>query len=181
MKSASVILLTLLVSFTAMAEAPPSRVSAFLGSKAVSGSEWKPYEDQFEVGLAADINLGSLPVNLYIGTTASIDKHDSGDDEGKTTEQLLGISKHFSNILPFDSTTYVMGGIARIEGELTKSSVTEKDDAIGYFMGSGIVWNFTQHFDIGFEFRYSHAEITLGNEKVNAGGSHFGITTGFNW
>ena len=180
MKSAPIVLFTLFVSFCAAAEAPPSRVSTFIGTKNISDNTWEPFDSQFEFGVAADVNIANLPVNFYVGMNASIDKRDSGDDEGKTVEKLFGISKHFPiGGSPFN--TYVMGGVAHIEGELTKSGVTQKDSAVGYFVGGGIVWNFTQHFDIGFETRYSQAEIKFDDKDVDVGGTHLGVTAGFNW
>jgi hypothetical protein len=39
----------------------------------------------------------------------------------------------------------------------------------------------TDNFDIGFDVRYSKAEVTILNRDIEVGGMHYAETTGYHW
>lgn len=180
MKSVLKALPILLIPMGAIAEVSESRLSIFLGAKTMDDSAWNDFDQQAEISFAADINLGYIPVNLYIGASGSLDKKESGSDEGKTREYLLGVSKHFS-LSSAPISWYTTGGLAHIEGKISSGSLTHSDFTTGFFVGSGIVWNFSSNYDFGLEARYSKAEVELDGKGVEAGGKHIGVTAGYRW
>ena len=55
------------------------------------------------------------------------------------------------------------------------------DDAIGFWIGGGIYWTLGEHFNIGFDLRWSKAEVTINGVDGEAGGGHAGLLLGYHW
>ena len=169
-------------------------INAFLGMKYLDEDDWEPIEEQEEFGVAVDFKKQDWPVSIAIGYLSS-----SGDEtmlmydpflgtvpfdfEGETSELSFGIKKiwdHFPKARPF-----IGGGIALISAEAKGTalgiSVSDDDDAIGVWIGGGVYWTLAQHFNIGFDLRWSKAEVTLFGIDAEAGGSHVGLLVGYHW
>jgi hypothetical protein len=69
---------------------------------------------------------------------------------------------------------------AEIEAEAYGLSVSV-DDAVGFWIGGGVYWTLGEHFNIGFDVRWSKAEVTIDGLDFEAGGTHAGLLLGYHW
>ena len=80
---------------------------------------------------------------------------------------------------------YIGGGIAFVGGGFERRSSIgggdNKDSTTGLWIGTGAYWNLNQNINLGFDLRYTDAEISLFNTDIDAGGTHASITLGYNW
>ena len=80
---------------------------------------------------------------------------------------------------------YIGGGLAYIKGEISASlfgvSVSGDDSDFGFWASGGAVVTFAQRFNIGLDFRYSQAEITIEGVDGEAGGTHILGFVGFHF
>lgn len=177
-----------LITFSFNVEALTTRVSGFVGVKNMEDDAvWKPFEEQMELGLAVDFQPDSWPVSIATGVYWSADARDEQDvdlsyqeNNGTTTEMLLGLKRTWSfygtNLRP-----YYAAGLTYVSGERVEFGNTQKDSALGYWLGTGVYWSFTRHFDIGLDARYSRAEADFSGQDVDLGGTHLGFTLGYTW
>ena len=59
--------------------------------------------------------------------------------------------------------------------------IYESDAAAGVWIDGGVFWRLTKHLNLGFEARYSRAELDLLERGVQAGGTYFGLLLGWGW
>lgn len=157
-------------------------VNFFLGAKALE-DEWEPTEEQTEFGVEIDFRQKDWPVNIAIDISGASGEGSIGifDYESRTSELNIGVRKIWDKspqVRPF-----IGGGISFISGEFEWSSLgtSEDDSAMGFWVGGGVYWALTEHFNLGLELKVSSAEITLAGLDVNAGGGHFGLLIGYHW
>ena len=166
----------------------------FLGAKALDQDDWEPVEDQNEFGIKVDFKKQEWPMSIAIDYLSSI-----GDDtillydpwwgyvladvESNTSELCFGVRKiwdHSPRMRPFIGV-----GLAMISAEATVRtwalSLSDDDKAMGFWIGGGIYWTLTEHFNIGFNLRWSKAEINLFDVDTEAGGTHAGLLVGYHW
>jgi hypothetical protein len=105
-----------------------------------------------------------------------------------TFEGAFGVRKIWQswNVHP-----YAGGGIALVgagaEYEAGIFDIDADDAAIGPWLGGGVFWRLGSRFNLGFDVRYSSADVDLDfgagviQHNVRAGGFHGGITVGFGW
>jgi len=176
-----------LLAFAAVARADSGatgNVNFSLGQKFLN-SDWKSGDtdlrDQFEFGAMFDIRPQPWPINIAIDLLGSRIK-DNGIT-GDTSELSLGVRKYFledTTVQPF-----VGGGIADITGSESHrqqgSNVIIEDDAFGVWLMGGLMFRPTQHLNLGFDVRYSAANITFLDKDVQAGGVHYGLFAGYHF
>lgn len=167
-------------------------VNLFLGGKFLSESEWSPAHEQDEWGIEFDFRQEGWPVNIAIDYLRG-DISESGFDpvldsfieaRSETSEFCIGARKiwdHFPRVRPF-----IGGGISYVTAEYTLfapgiGSFSDSDEDVGAWLGGGVYWEVTRSLNLGFEIRYSFADVTLGGVDVDAGGEHFGILFGYHW
>lgn len=122
----------------------------------------------------------SWPVSLIYDLIGSGEVIENGvlKDEAYTVENHLGIRKTFelesSKIRP-----YVGGGITLVSAEIKNKSGTStvKDDDTG----AGWLVSINDSFNIGFDARYSEADVTIFNRDIKAGGMHYAATASYHW
>ena len=156
-------------------------VSLFYGSKSLDEVEWRPVDDQDEIGLMLDVQFSDLPLSVAFDYLTSDDTGIFEGDtyKGETTELHIGIRQYIDEgnaLVP-----YIGGGVATIEGEYSGRGRLETDEATGLWVGIGFNWMLGKKFHIGADFRYSSAELTLFNREVDGGGVHLGATAGFSF
>ena len=170
---------------------PSANLNVFWGYKLQTDSFFrdKEVDDHLEQGVLFDFNPGSLPVNFAIDyfrstnteTTLLLAATFTALEVSSSSKELdIGIRKiwdHSPNKRP-----YIGGGLAIIETEFEETffsqTKTDKDTGAGIWLNAGIYWTLGGHFNLGFDFRYSYAKITLLEQEVNAGGVHGGILAG---
>lgn len=163
----------------------------FIGAKVLDEDDWSPIEEQTEFGILLDFKKDHWPVSIAIDVLHSWDDafvHDpftgsSFKFEGNTTEINLGLRKiwdHFPIIRP-----YIGGGLAIINAEAKGSvlgiRVSDDDTSSGIWLNGGIYWTLANVFNVGLDFRYSKAEVTVFDVDVEAGGGHAGLILGYHW
>jgi hypothetical protein len=124
------------------------------------------------------------PVHIAIDVfgSADVEARPVADIEGRTSELCFGVRKIFGKN---DVHPFVGGGIASIygeaEGRVWIFSASDDDRAGGLWVDGGVFWRLGRRFNIGFDVRYSAAEITLADTDINAGGAHAGLLLGWGW
>jgi hypothetical protein len=103
--------------------------------------------------------------------------------ESKTSELSVGVRKIFEDSLYF--RPFIGWGLALIDADLdvqvSGGSISASDNSLGLWFGGGVYWPITQHVNIGFDLRYSTAEVTLSGVNMEAGGGHFGFLLGYHF
>jgi hypothetical protein len=188
-------LLVVVLPFTpAVAGDPDGHVNFFLGQKALD-SDWDPVDQQPEFGAIMSFGKSDWPVFIAVDVMTSAEEKEFFDDTfgqatftGGTYELAFGARK----IWKMGSThPYVGGGIAVIgataEVDLGFVDVDADDSAIGPWVSGGVFWRLGNRFNLGFDLRYSSAEVDLDfgsgivSQDVSAGGLHYGLLVGFGW
>lgn len=165
--------------------------NVFLGSKALDEDDWKPADEHGEFGVLIDFRKQEWPVNIAIDIL-----HSEGDGsayeplsglfidmDAETTEINPGVRKIWepgATVRP-----YVGGGLAFISADASLSAlgitVSDNDDAVGFWINGGVYWTLGTSFNIGIDLRYSHAKVTLFDVDAEAGGGHAGLLIGYHW
>jgi len=158
------------------AELPESSVSLFLGKNSMTKSDWEPVNDQSEIGVVLDLGRADSVVDLVAGYFAASDKA-VGSIESEASEFAVGARKVFrgdSGIAPFAE-----GGLAYISVKRSTASLSDSDNAVGFWLGGGVNFAVGDSVMVGLEARYSAADVTVFNVNRTAGGTHIGVTVGF--
>jgi len=154
------------------------QVNFFLGQKMLDKEDWEPAEDQSEFGAITTFGGEDWPVHIAADLLGSQeDVTEMGiDATASTTELDFGVRKIWgkNKLHPF-----LGGGLAVINGEIEALGVSVDDDGTGYWIDGGLFWRLGKRFNIGFEARYSRADITLLGVDGDAGGEHIGLILGF--
>ena len=167
-------------------------VNGFLGVKQLEEDDWWPVEDQGEFGVMFDFAPSKdFPVNFAIDFLFSAAEETVYDPffgsfvevTGYTSELAFGVRKYL--VHPgLKMHPYIGGGLALISAEFETDDgftiVSDDDTATGYWIDAGIVWTIN-HFNVGFDVRYSDAEVTLYGIDAEAGGFHSGVVVGYHW
>ena len=179
-------LLVLLAMPMAQAGEWTGNANLIIGQKSLEEDDWKPVEDQTELGILVDFRKVGWPVSIAIDLLGAGDVHESGvnKDTGFTSENHLGVRKIWD-----DTGTgfrpYVGGGIAVVFGKLeikTGATTVEEDDTgSGFWIGAGTYWTAGPKLNLGLDIRYSQADVTLFNKEREAGGLHTGLFVGYHW
>ncbi len=175
------------LSFAEAADNPwTGNVNFLLGAKALDEDDWDPIEDHGAFGVFLDFRRKSWPISIAIDSLSSSAEEEVGsnDLEGTTRELGIGIRKIWefenSSVRPF-----VGGGLAFIHAEQISrngfNAVLDDDTGVGIWLGGGVYWTVTPHFNIGMDFRVSGAEAELFNEDVEVGGASFGMLLGYHF
>lgn len=167
-------------------------VNLFLGGKFLEESEWRPAHEQDEWGIELDFRQEGWPVNIAIDyLRGDISESDFDpvfgsfiEAKSETAELNIGVRKiwdHFPRARPF-----IGGGISYITAESIVfapgiGSFFASDEAVGAWIGGGVYWEITRSLNLGFEIKYSFADVTIGGVDVDAGGEHFGLLFGYHW
>jgi hypothetical protein len=120
------------------------------------------------------------------------------DTDVDTTELNLGVRKFWGadKIRPF-----VGGGLAlvQLDARQTESGtlgpgapfstliVDDDGSGIGLWINGGFLYRAGEHFNVGFDVRYSNADADLSTAQVgsdlslDSGGIHYGVALGYHW
>jgi hypothetical protein len=187
----------LVLSTPALAADPDGHVNFFIGQKALD-SDWDPVDQQPEFGVIMSFGKSDWPVFIAVDVMTSAKEEDvpsqfccTATYTAATIEGSFGARKiwNVKNTRP-----YIGGGIALIsagaEYEFAGFIVDADGTAIGPWVSGGVFWRLGKRFNLGFDVRWSYAEVELEfddgaifvpDRKVKAGGLHGGITLGFGW
>ena len=161
-------------------------VGGSIGSKQLDDNDWSPQDSQGSLGFMLDIKKKSWPVSITYDLILSGDVNEKGSvkDEAYTAENQFGIRKTFelegSIVRPYfgGGVTFVSAGI---KNKTATTSVKDDDEGIGAWVGAGLYVGVTESFDIGFDVRYSEAEVTIFDQDLEAGGMRYAATASYHW
>jgi hypothetical protein len=187
-----------LVIFVSLASAQDQwtgNVNLFGGMKLLEKDSWEPIERQPEFGVEIDFREKHWPVNIAIDimnarsedTVSMYDPLTGPFDmkvSGYTTEFNVGIRKIWDEFPSF--RPFIGGGLSYIQAEFKGSisgvgSASDTDSGVGIWLGGGVYFTLGEHFNLGAEIKYSDADVTLFDVNGNAGGTHYGLLTGYHW
>ena len=179
-------------------------VSLFVGQKWLDSNDWHTADKQSELGVTMSFGRSDWPVSLAFDVFSSAREEDYVDPvlwnlgtarfRGATTEIAPGIRRiwNLGRTRP-----YVGGGMALVKAsvEYDYPAVTydAEDTTLGPWLGGGVFWRLGRWFNLGFDVRWSSADVDLEVDEdplfglntyaynVKAGGLHGGITLGFGW
>ncbi|MGE5172432.1 MAG: outer membrane protein [Betaproteobacteria bacterium] len=165
-------------------------VNAFLGQKKLDSADWEPVDEQPEFGIEIDFRKRNWPISIAIDFMGSSDEETVFDPtlgpvtlEGKTSEFDIGVRKIFDELAPVKP--FIGGGISFIRAEATVTAfggeANESDTGAGIWLDGGLYFTLGQHFNLGFELKYSDADVTIAGINVKAGGTHVGLLAGYHW
>jgi opacity protein-like surface antigen len=166
-------------------------INAFLGRKTLDKDDWKPAEEQGEFGVEFDFRQKSWPISIAIDLLGASGEGNAFDPllgnvkfKSKTSEFNLGVRKIWE--LPSPVRPFIGGGLSfmRAEGEVEipgMGSASESGTGTGIWLGGGVYFTLGEHFNLGFELKYSDASVTIAGVDVNAGGTHVGLLAGYHW
>lgn len=178
------VIILMLFFMNLSANAWGGNVNFFLGQKTLDEDDWSPVDKQGEFGVLVDFKQENWPVSIALDFLGSADEGTALglNVEGITSEIDIGLRKIWetagSTVRP-----YIGGGIAFIRAEFKTKDlpVSDDDNGTGIWLGGGVYWTLNQSFNLGFDLRYSQADVTLFNVDGKAGGTHAGIMLGYHW
>ena len=187
LKRAAATALLLIVMPVTHADEWTGRVAGAIGAKHLDENDWNSLDSQAEGGVLFDIKKKGWPVSIAIDLFLSGDdasKSDPQIDFGDTVELHVGLRKTWS-AENSKIHRYVGGGLAHVRGgmELLESAggTEQSDNAVGGWVSAGAYWDLTDKFNIGFDVRYSQAEVTILDREIDAGGIHNMLTLGYSF
>jgi len=146
--------------------------------------DWKPVENQSEIGIMFDIKHKKFPVSLAFDYFFSKDEA-SGDISGETSEFDLGI-RYYDDQLFKRARPYFGGGIAYLtakadnipaivieeeKGIPVEKTVTVSDNAgsVGAYINGGLRYTIFKYLNIGIDLRWSSTTVNLSGEYLDTG------------
>lgn len=180
----------MLVIPTAQAKNFSANLVGVIGNKFLD-NDWQEFDSQIALGASFDFKYRNWPFSLAIATIVSADVESNNssfveEETGFTSETHLGIRKILT-ISGSPIEPYIGGGLALVRAELDRrinSSFfvsTDDDFAVGFWVGGGLYWHITERLNVGFDIRYSDAEVTLFGTDLEAGGLYTSTTVGVHW
>lgn len=185
--------LSLILPGAACAAGWTGNLNGFIGGKALDDNDWFA-DEQAEVGarldfrrtnwpisIATDVHFSSGDFNGYVFFPSSGVRYYKEDVE--TCEFNVGVRKYWdavSNMHPF-----VGGGLAYVQLDAKgtvdgTTSLSDKGNGVGVWLNGGITWTLNA-FNIGFDVRYTQAEVGLDAGDFEGGGGHAGVLLGYHW
>jgi len=185
MKKNILVVILMLLVINAHANEYTGNVNFFLGQKSLESDDWAPIDDQGEFGVLVDFKQNDWPVSIAIDLLVSADTTtEFGVEFTAITSELNGGVRKIWDISGSSVRPYIGGGLALISADLEASdftTVSDDDNSIGIWLNAGIYWTLGQSFNLGFDLRYSQAEVTVFDVDVEAGGTHAGLILGYHW
>jgi hypothetical protein len=185
MKKFIIALALAMFAMNAQANQWSGNVNFLLGAKSLDSTDWDPVDDHAAFGVMVDFKQQDWPISIALDFLGSYGEETVGivKFEGSTSEFNAGVRKIWevsgSSIRPF-----LGGGIAFVYGEFKGTnvvSVSLDDNGTGIWLDGGIYWTLGQSFNLGFDLRYSSADITLAGIEGDAGGTYAGLLLGYHW
>lgn len=175
----------------ARVEPPYVNLDVLLGQKQMESDDWRPVQDQLELGLTGTFGAEDWPVyaaaDVYRSSASDTVRGFDGfgnpvsvDVDGTTTELGFGVRKIFA----VDALRPHFGaGIALVTASVNaraSNGMSNSDSAsgLGPWLAVGADIRAGNNLNVGMLLRWSSADVELNGVSGDAGGLHFGITLG---
>ena len=166
-------------------------VSGVMGSSMLNKDDWNDDDNQVMFGVIGDFKMASWPVSIALDTMLNTASEKVKKSNGKNQTLYRGVNTFqvgLRKIWQMGGTTlypYAGGGLALTQGYqellVNDKKDDERDDAVGSWVGAGVYWRPTKHWNVGFDMRYLDADVTLSDRDIDAGGLRYGLSTGYHW
>lgn len=157
-----------------------------IGQKSLESEDWSSMDQQDAFGVIFDIGRKEWPVAIaidFFGSARDSDRDEFNRKRGYSAEHHFGVRKIWSGTSSFNP--YIGGGLALIQAgfeQQTREGVVKDDDsALGGWLGGGAYWRASQSVTLGFDVRYSQADVTVLDQEIKAGGVQAGVSVGYHW
>lgn len=195
-------------AWVAPARAGEGELNIFLGQKALDDDVFDnpDVDGQFQLGLTLSLDV-NWPVHLAIDYLHSSDDATRNfvttnplqlDSDVDTTELDVGVRKFWGQNR---TRMFLGGGLAMVwldayqtesgtlgaDAPFTTVIVNDGGFGVGYWVNVGVLQRVGNHFNVGFDLRYSDADVDLraadgsSSRNVESGGSHVGVLLGYHW
>lgn len=170
---------------------PYVNLDALFAQKQMDSDDWRPIQDQLELGVAGTFGGETWPVQIAgdfyrsAGQDTVRGYDQFGDPvsvelEGDTTEIGFGVRKIF---VADALRPHVGAGLAFVSASVrarasTGESASDSDSAVGPWIAAGAMVRAGTNVNIGLLVRWSTATVDLNGYDGDAGGLHFGVTIG---
>ena len=187
---AAVVLVLAAASSRAVARSE-GNVNLFGGDKRLKSEDWGPLGWQREYGVMLAFGVERAPVHFAIDAFVADESVDSATFTGdlaslSSREAAIGVRKVWN--AGVTRPHFGAGAsVIKIEEERVAAAgrVTNKDSGYGVWVDLGVTWRIAGHLNLGFETRYSFADVSLGegfeSRDATAGGVHVGLLIGYGW
>jgi opacity protein-like surface antigen len=166
-----------------------------LGMRKELSNDWKPNNEQDEIGGNIDLRGAYWPVSLdltylYATNKGNVNEtivngstFNNVENRAITEEAGLGIKKIWTNNQMW--SFFVAGGADWIKGSLrfTGTGIQNSFDQtkVGWYGSAGIYYTLFNFLNLGVTGRYSSVDLTIAGRDIAAGGWHYGFLAGFHF
>ena len=166
-----------------------------LGMRKQLSSDWKPVDQQDEVGGDVDIRGQDWPISinvgyLYASRKGRVDQilqignismsFTQLEREAVTEEVFGGVKKIWTDENGF--SLFVSGGASWIKGAFRFANAGTFDSArVGWYASLGGYCTLANFLNVGIVGRYSDTTLNIIGADLNAGGWHYGVLAGFHF
>jgi|WetSurMetagenome_2_1015567.scaffolds.fasta_scaffold321527_2 hypothetical protein len=121
-------------------------------------------------------------------SSAYYDYYAEANVKASTLEYRFG-AKYIFDATP-EFHPYVVAGPVIITGTLDASyadnygyaeSGSSSGNGFGYWMGGGMYYTISKHFNLGTELSYSNADVQIAGETLKGGGTHVNFFIGYHF
>lgn len=163
-------------------------LSGFLGRIDLDEADWGNRDIHGSIGLISDWKKQDWPVSIALDLIGSgrEDKSSATREESTAATMHIGVRKVFGSP-DQDFRPYIGGGLMLVESYwLSKELATgiktrEEDSGTGTWVGIGAYKNISTSWQMGFDLRYSQADVELLGERRKAGGLQTAFSLGYQW
>lgn len=146
-------------------------------------------DERIEIGAICDVKKKNWPISIafeylfsYGDSRTSVNSYgllENMNVDVYCSEMYVGVKKvfnHFPSVKPF-----VGGGLYTVNVYVDISYDDEYDVGIGGWVGAGAYFMLLKHLDIGLEWKWSKAKVTIFDKDFDVGGNHFDLMIGYHF
>ena len=159
-------------------------VGLSLGQTHIDDASWAGQTNFGSFAINYEMHNSAWPVSLTASLYAAGDERNQNNVE--TTDVLGGLQigvKKYWQLNDSQWQPFLSGGINFATAEKStktgNTSYKQSKNRTSYYVGTGILWRINASFEAGLDLRYTHVDMTLFEEKVDAGGLFTGISLGY--
>ncbi len=144
-------------------------------------------DNRMETGVVCDVKSHAWPVSIafeylfsYADSRSSKNvgnKPENRDVDVFASEMYIGAKKLFKPVF-FCMAPFVSGGIYTINMYVDRARDDEYNLGVGAWAGAGVYYIVSKNLSVGFQWKWSKAELDVVDRRLDAGGNHFYLMVG---